>query len=100
MMIGYCVTTLLSAAINAYPNRKLINYTYTEQVKDILPALFLSLGMYVVVNSCSYFSLTNMQQIILRIMLGVVVYFLGAKLCRLSSFEYILAFIKDIKRSK
>ncbi len=34
---GYLAVELISTFINARPNRKLINYSYTEQLKDIFP---------------------------------------------------------------
>lgn len=35
MMIGMCISGLIGTAINSYPNKKLINYGYLEQIKSI-----------------------------------------------------------------
>ena len=39
------LTTLLSFLINSFPNKKLIGYSYLEQIKDILPSLLLAAAM-------------------------------------------------------
>ena len=41
--IGTLVSGVISTFINAHPNKKLLNYSYIEQIKDILPSLFLVL---------------------------------------------------------
>jgi hypothetical protein len=45
------VSGLIATIINSYPNAKLLNYSYKEQWKDIVPSLLLSLVMGVVVYS-------------------------------------------------
>ena len=48
MAIGVLVTGIIASFINAYPNLKLIDYSFQEQWKDIIPSLLLSLVMGIV----------------------------------------------------
>ena len=40
---------IISSFINASPNKKLLNYSYLEQIKDIYPSLFIALLMGMIV---------------------------------------------------
>jgi teichuronic acid exporter len=40
--LGQVLGGIISTFINAYPNKKLLNYSYIEQWKDIMPSLLLS----------------------------------------------------------
>jgi len=48
---GAFITSLISTIINSYPNTKLLNYSYKEQLADIMPSLMLSVVMGLVVYS-------------------------------------------------
>ena len=45
MAWGMVLSGAISSFINAYPNKKLLNYSYLEQWKDIIPSLLISLLM-------------------------------------------------------
>lgn len=98
MMIGSCVTTVLSSFINAFPNRKLLNYSYSEQIKDIIPSLVLSLVMCVVVLCISLLDMNVWLTVILQVVVGVFVYVAGAKLLKLDMLDYVLNLVKKLKK--
>ena len=41
------VTVGISCFVNAAPNKKLVNYSYWEQMLDLLPSLLAALAMFV-----------------------------------------------------
>ena len=45
MAYSLLISGLLSQVINSWPNQKLLNYGYLEQLKDILPSIFLAVLM-------------------------------------------------------
>jgi len=45
MALGSIVNGVVSTLINAYPNKLLLDYSFTEQWRDLMPALILSLVM-------------------------------------------------------
>ena len=47
MTVFHVITTFISTVINAYPTKKLLNYGYLEQIKAVLPALLLSIAMFI-----------------------------------------------------
>lgn len=87
--IGQILSGIISSIINAYPNKNLLNYSFIEQLKDLMPSLLLSIFMGTVVLLLSYLNLSVWLQLMLQIVLGVVIYFTLSKLLKMESFEYI-----------
>ena len=98
--MGIFFSGVISSFINVYPNSKLLNYSFKEQWKDIMPSLLLSLVMGVVVNSIHWFEMTDMITIILQIFLGIVLYVGLAKALKIESYTYLVLTLKDMWRSK
>lgn len=89
MVIGQAVISPIGVAINAWPNRRLINYSINEQALDILPASLLAAIMGVLVFGLSWIIPNSYILLMAQVILGVVVYFSGAKLLKFESAEYL-----------
>ena len=100
MMWGRCISTIISSFLNASPNKKLLGYSYFEQMKDILPSFGLSLVMLGITLSVELLNLNSWFTIIIQIIVGVLVYFVGAKLFKFESLDYIMNTVKEIKNKK
>ena len=94
---AYLITSPINAFVNAYPNKKLLNYSYFEQIKDMLPSMILSFVMGVVVYSLSFLNMNVYIIFVLQIIVGAVVYILGAKIFKFDSLNYILSIVKKKK---
>ena len=68
------ITSLISCFVNASPNKKLINYSYIQQLRDILPSFFMALFMYVGVLQVKKLELGVFFTLILQIVVGIVLY--------------------------
>lgn len=99
MMYGRCVSTILSSFINAYPNKKLLGYSYWEQICDILPAFFLSIAMMVAVLLIKQLPINLYLLLLLQIFAGCSVYLIGSYLFKMESFTYLLNSIKGMKKN-
>lgn len=102
MAYSLLASTLISSIINAFPNKKLLGYSYLEQVKDMLPQILLSLLMGAVVYALSFLPFNNILMLLVQVPVGVAVYVVGSKLFHLDSFDYILNTVKGFlhKRGK
>jgi len=87
---------LIATIINAYPNRKLLNYSYNEQWNDIMPSLLLSLVMGAVVYSVQWFGMTVWKTLIVQVCGGFVLYVGMARIFKLECFNYLVMTIKQI----
>ena len=48
MALSFLISGVISQIINAWPNRKLLNYSYLQQFKDILPSIVLAVVMGII----------------------------------------------------
>ena len=95
------IVSILSQIINSYPNKKLINYGYLKQLKDILPNVIISCIMGVIVYSIIYFNFNNLVILLIQIPLGAIIYIFISKMFKVYGFEYIIEFLKGaINRKK
>lgn len=95
MVIIQLAVSIISAFINSYPNKKLINYSFLEQLKDILPCFLISLFMYIVVYSMNFIPMNYVIKMIIQVLTGVVIY-VGAQI--IFKTEDLTYFINDLKK--
>lgn len=96
MAYSLLVSSFLSQIINSWPNRKLLNYSYLEQMKDTLPGILLA----IVMGCCTYFvGLINLPVgilVCLQILVGFFVYIIASAILHLESYEYLKGIAKPI----
>ena len=97
---SFLATTVLYSFINAFPNKKLLGYSYLEQIKDILPSIILAFVMFACSYSVTFLNLRNIITLILQVIIGVIVYMGGAFIFKMEAFNYILNLIKRIIKRK
>ncbi len=99
--LGGAFSTLISCFVNASPNKKLLNYSYSEQMKDIFPSIGISVLMGALVYCVQFLGLTSWLTLLIQIPLGAVVYVALAELFKLECYNYlknnILGFLKRKK---
>ncbi len=94
MAYSLLISSVTSQIINSWPNRTLLKYGYLEQLKDIMPSVFLALFMGVCVYLISYLNLSLWLILILQVMAGVIIYTAGSYLLKLEGFTYLLGILK------
>lgn len=101
MAYSLLVSSVASQLINSWPNRKLLNYSYRQQLKDIYPSMVLSGIMFFAAWSIQLLHLGNMHTLLIQIPLGFTIYVAGSKLFKLESYDYVLQTSKGfLKRGK
>lgn len=93
-------TTTISCFINAYPNKKLINYSYFEQMKDIIPSLLVTALMGACAYAITFISLGSWLTLIIQIVVGMVAYVAFSALFKLEGFRFIVVQVKGILDKK
>lgn len=94
------VVSLISSFINAYPNKRLLNYSFGEQWKDIFPSFLLSLFMGVVVYAVQFLGLNVWATLIIQIATGMVIYIGSAYLIKMECFCYLISTMKELRGKK
>ena len=100
MAYSLLFTSITSQIINSWPNRKLLDYKYSEQLKDILPQIGLSCLMGGMVFCVTLFGLSDILTLLIQIPLGVIIYIVGSKVFHIDSFEYIISIAKQYMPKK
>lgn len=98
MACSLLISSVTSQIINSYPNWKLLNYRYLEQLRDILPSILLAVIMAVAVRAVPLLGYGNVLTLCIQIPLGAVIYVAGSSIFRLESFRYLLNMIEDRRR--
>lgn len=94
MAYSLLASSLINQIINTWPNRKLLNYGYLEQLKDILPGILLALFMGVCVSLISLIKLPLILTLAIQVAAGAVIYILSAKFLKFDSYTYILNIVR------
>ena len=94
MAYSLLITSVLGQIINSWPNKKLMKYSYLEQLKDMLPQIGLSLLMGAIVYCVNFIGLPSIITLLIQVPLGAAIYVLCSKLFHIDSFEYIINMVK------
>ena len=73
MAYGQLVISVLSQIINSWPNKKLLDYGYPEQLKDILPSVGLAVFMGGCIYCISFLKLAPILTLLIQIVLGIII---------------------------
>lgn len=95
--MGSVIYTLIASIINAYPNRQLLNYSYFEQIKDILPSFLLALIMGIIIYFVPLICLIDYLVIPTQIAVGIIIYLLGSIVLKLDCFYFLVNTMKKMK---
>ena len=94
MAYSLLFTSILGQLINSWPNRKLLDYKYSEQLKDMLPQIGLSVLMGAAVYCVQFLGISDVLTLLLQILLGVGLYVGGSALLGFETFTYTISTLK------
>lgn len=100
MAYSCIISSVCSQIINSWPNKKLLKYSYLEQLKDILPSIGLSVFMAGCVYCVGFLHLNNWLTLLIQIPLGAIIYIVGAKLFKFEAFDYMLSIVKGFLKKR
>jgi O-antigen/teichoic acid export membrane protein len=102
--MGIAITASIYAPIqliiNVYPNRKLIHYSFLEQLKDIAVPLCMSITMFVIVYLLNTINVALILKIAIQIVAGIVVYVFLSWIFKIPAMYLLISKIKTIMRRK
>jgi len=86
--------------VNAYPNKKILDYSYKEQISDIAPNTIQTIAMAIVVYLIGRLQQNIYLVLSIQISLGIIMYLLMSVVFRNESFYYVLNFINAKRKKK
>ena len=98
MALSMPLNSVLCQIINAWPNRKLLDYKYTDQIRDILPNLLTALVMGACVWGIGQIPLPDWLLLMIQIPAGAAVYAGISAATKNESFTYLLGAARSALR--
>ena len=95
MAYSLLVVSVLSQIINSWPNRKLLGYSYLEQLKDIAPSVLLSCFMGVCVKMVQFLHFPDIITLLLQVIIGGIIYLGLSILLHFEPFLYVLDILSN-----
>ncbi len=93
-VIAISVGNIFSMLLNAWPNKKLIDYGFVDQMKDIFPILFLSLAMAIIVYFIQFMGFSTGFTLLLQVFVGVIIYLGTAWLLKFECLKFVTEMLK------
>ena len=97
---GNAVYNVIGSAVNAIPNKRLIDYRYGEQLLDILPQLLLALIAGGAAFAIGQLPWNIYVVLLLQLAVGAALYMGLARLFQMESLRYVIETIRDYRNSK
>jgi len=86
---GEILVTLISMAITAAPNKKMIGYGFLDQMQDVIVILLLTLVMGGCVYLVGCIPVSDGVLLLIQVITGVAVYIIGSWMLKLDAFHYL-----------
>lgn len=97
ILVGsYILSGVLSTFVNAWPNRKVISYSYLEQVRDICPAFLLAAASTALAIPVGMLGLPDISTVLLQAAVMAAAYLGLSKLFKVEALDYLLATAKEV----
>ena len=98
--IATTIYAIIGTIINAWPNKRLINYKFSEQILDVYPHFLLSIVIAIIIYLIGFLKINIYLQLAIQALIGVSLYLTAAKLLSLEGFIYLFSTIRNIKKDK
>ena len=96
MAASNLLISAIEQIITSWPNKKFLNYSYRQQLTDIMPSMLLSGVMFGIVWSMQYLQFSDLITLFIQILVGITVYIGGSIVIRMDSFFYLCRLAKGL----
>jgi O-antigen/teichoic acid export membrane protein len=96
MAYSLLVSCITSQIINTYPNKKILHYSYCEQLKDFLPEIIISVIMGVIVYLFNLLPYSSYVILGIQVFVGILFYILASKILKLESYSFLVSEVRSI----
>lgn len=94
--VGSLITSIVSLLCFLYQTNKYINYTFNEQMSDLLPSILIAGVMAIVCYVLGFIHIPLWLVLIIQILVGACIYLTLSAIFRISGFRYCLSMFRRI----
>ncbi|MBR1829263.1 MAG: hypothetical protein IJ781_07130, partial [Atopobiaceae bacterium] len=94
IVAGYIFVGVASTFINAYPNKRVIGYSYLEQVRDIAPAFVLAAAASALAHTVSLTGLDGLLLVFVEALAMAIAYLALAWLFHVEELSYLVSTLR------
>ncbi len=98
MALSTLVNSVICQIINSWPNRKLLDYRYRDQLLDILPNILMAAVMGACVWGIGRSGLPDWATLLIQIPAGAAIYMGLSAALKNESYSYLLSALKNFRR--
>lgn len=95
--LGTMVYAFIATVINSFPNKKLLDYSYAEQLRDVCPYVFMALLMGSIVYLVQLLYINIHATLIAQVGAGIIIYIFLSIIFKVDELTYILNILKKKK---
>lgn len=95
---GLVAMTLVEFVVNFAATRRYTALSWWQMMRTLLPSILLTAVMYVAVRAVGYYavSLSPVLLLVVQILVGAMIYLLGAWICRVEALKELLSVVKGV----
>lgn len=99
LLLGsYILTSIISTFVNAWPIKKVIGYSYYEQLRDILPAFLMAGFSAVCVLPIGCLDLPDLVLFLIEALAAILIYLTLAMVFKVEPFMYLIGTARELLR--
>lgn len=91
---SYLLNCIMNLVINSSQNKKLLNYSFGNQLLDMAPAVLLSTTMGIVLVLISMLDYSDWATLLIQVPIGILIYIGGSYVFKVESLQYTLSILK------
>lgn len=96
IVIGYIVTDTILMVLNIIVYRRFVGYFLNEQIRDLLPAILLTLVALTVSSLLFFVPLSDLVRALLQCLIFIASYLMLAVVFRVESLSFLIGFMKNL----
>jgi len=100
IVISMTILSVAFTVVNIIPNKRLLNYGFKEQMRDILPSIGISSIMAIIVFSITYIQMGSFLTIIIQVLIGISIYIAFSIITKNQEFRNIVIIMKKLLRKQ
>ena len=96
MLVADVIRSCICYYLNAYYSKPILNYPIKEQIKDVLPSLYIALAVALPVYALSFGPMNDFLLLSIQVVVGTIIFFFVCERTKLFEYTEIVSILKGI----